>query len=297
MLYSCPSIIATRGSSVEYKIKLITPAGVYDIYCGSDETILDAAETKGIDLPYSSRCGADATSGAKLISGKVYLDGNSFLSDEEIAAGYILTDIAYPQEDCVIETHKEDELLDNHELPEVTVNADYIDWGIDWEELASIDWGSLSGGGGSGNGEGSGDGDSDTGPYTEYKKLTDDEKDFVKKHPVVASDFFKNAKAASQIAIKYCKGIGAHNGITDAFRHMLWCAYNCYDHGYKLAKAYGDAHETTPGQDPAEKDMDLFNNELGYTIGLNALDWGVSRDFLPDLVYSYIKAGKAKTLK
>jgi len=63
--------------------------------------ILDAAMEQGADLPYSCKGGVCATCKAKVVKGKVEMDVNHSLTEQEVADGMILTCQSHPITDDV----------------------------------------------------------------------------------------------------------------------------------------------------------------------------------------------------
>ena len=128
------------------------------------------------------------------------------------------------------------------------------------------------------------------------QKLTQEEKNFIREHPIDAAQIYINSLTAIDMTSEiFPNGEGMHNGSADAFRHFSWAALNAQSVGVDQARAFMVAHEQKPGEPMAERDMDLSNNEKGFAF-MGEAKGRQSDQQISDAAWKAVNSGKLKVL-
>ncbi len=96
------STVAVNTPEIDSNVTVILDGDSIDLSLLSGESILDAAQKAGADLPFACKGGVCCTCKAKIIKGTARMDVNYALEKDEVEAGYILTCQAHPTSEKLI---------------------------------------------------------------------------------------------------------------------------------------------------------------------------------------------------
>ncbi|NEP15658.1 MAG: 2Fe-2S iron-sulfur cluster binding domain-containing protein [Leptolyngbya sp. SIO4C1] len=91
-----------------YSVEIHHQGSVHQISVDSNQTVLEAAQAAGLELPYSCSAGVCTTCAALLTEGSVSQEDGMGISQELQEEGFALLCVAYPRSDLKLETEKED---------------------------------------------------------------------------------------------------------------------------------------------------------------------------------------------
>lgn len=96
-----------------FKVRFISEEHKIDetLDCADDTAILDVAEEAQLDLPYSCRAGACSSCAGRIIKGEVNQEDQTFLDDDQVSHGFILTCVAFPKTDLEVQCHAEEDIF------------------------------------------------------------------------------------------------------------------------------------------------------------------------------------------
>ena len=97
----------TASVSGKAKVKVILDGQETEFEMDPKDSVLHAAIDKGLDVPYACQGGTCCTCQALLVEGKVEMDLNMVLSDEEMDKGFVLTCQSHPTTDSIVVNYDE----------------------------------------------------------------------------------------------------------------------------------------------------------------------------------------------
>lgn len=94
--------------STSYTVEINHQGTTQIITVPADQTVLEAAQAAGLDMPFSCGAGVCTTCAALVLEGEVDQAGGMGVSPELQTQGYALLCVAYPRSNLKLETEKED---------------------------------------------------------------------------------------------------------------------------------------------------------------------------------------------
>jgi ferredoxin len=91
-----------------YTVEISHQGNTQTIQVAENQTILQAAQDAGIDIPFSCSAGVCTTCAAHLSDGEVEQSDGMGLSPELQAEGYALLCVSYPRSNIKLESEKEE---------------------------------------------------------------------------------------------------------------------------------------------------------------------------------------------
>jgi 2Fe-2S type ferredoxin len=101
------------GDAPVHEVRLVLPGtgDTTSFRCAEDHFLLDSALASGVSLPFGCRMASCGQCCGRVLEGRVELDEEQLvLTDEQIAAGFVLLCRSSPRSDAVILTHQESAL-------------------------------------------------------------------------------------------------------------------------------------------------------------------------------------------
>tara|TARA_B100000287_G_scaffold322085_1_gene305999 strand:+ start:253 stop:546 length:294 start_codon:yes stop_codon:yes gene_type:complete len=93
-------------------ITIQAPDGSSETFeCDEETPILEALEEAGFDHPSSCRAGACSSCAMKIVDGSVEQEEQSFLDDDQLEEGFVLTCVAHPTSDTITLLTEQEENL------------------------------------------------------------------------------------------------------------------------------------------------------------------------------------------
>jgi hypothetical protein len=131
-------------------------------------------------------------------------------------------------------------------------------------------------------------------PYDIWNGISQEERDLIKNFPTIGYSIYKNREIAESTTFQKF-GFNRRNDKSDAYRHAYYNVINAKKVGAYYAKLFSDAHESeTPIHLIKEKEMDLFNNNVGHQSIIGYIN--MSNDELGNLIYQKLLNGELRYL-